>query len=73
MRPIVITVLYIDQSPRQVRIGLTLSVDADVKELREVLSKDTGIEASQLLLVEIDSLSFQKTFSYNQPLSAIPN
>jgi len=73
MRPIIVTVLYIDQSPRQVRIGLTLPVDADIKELREVLSRDTGIETSQLLLVEIDSLSFQKTFSDSQPLSAIPS
>jgi len=72
VRPVVVTVLYIDQSPRQVRIGLTLPQDADVKELRESLSKDTGIETNQLLLAEIDGLCFQKTFSDSQPLSAIP-
>ena len=71
-RPILVTVLYIDQSPRQVRIGLTLPVDTDIKELREVLAKDTGIDTSQLLLVEIDSLGFQNTFSDSQALSTIP-
>jgi len=73
VRPIVVTILYIDQSPRQVRIGLTLPQDADVKELRESLSKDAGIETDQLLLAEIDGLCFQKTFSDSQPLSAIPD
>jgi len=71
-RPILVTVLYIDQSPRQVRIGLTLPVDTDIKELREVLAKDTGIDTSQLLLVEIDSLGFRSTFSDTQALSSIP-
>jgi len=70
-RPILVTVLYIDQSPRQVRIGLTLPVDTDIKELREVLSRDTGIDTPLLLLVEIDSLGFQNTFSDTQSLSAV--
>lgn len=73
IRPFIVTVLYIDQSPRQVRLGLTLPVDSDVKELREVLSKDTGIEPQQLSLVHIDDLSFQQTFCDSQPLSVIPD
>ena len=71
VRPVVVTVLYLDQSPRQVRIGLTLPVDSDIKDLREALSKDTGIEIDQLLITEIDSVSFQRTLSDGQSLSCI--
>merc|ERR1712218_532880 len=73
VRPITVTVVYMDQSPRQVKIGLTLPQDTDIKELREELSKDTGIDVSQLLLTQIDSLSFQKTFSDNEALTVIPD
>lgn len=71
VRPVVVTVLYLDQSPRQVRIGFSLPVDADVRELRATLARDTGIEACQLLLTEVDSLSFQRTFTDGEPLANV--
>lgn len=71
MRALIVTVLYIDQSPRQVRLGLSLPVESEVKDLRELLARDTGIECQQLCLVDIDDVSFQNTFSDNQPLSVI--
>lgn len=71
VRPVIITVVYLDQSPRQVRIGLTLPVDSDVKDLRESLSKDTGIETSQLLITEINDVSFQRTLNDGQSISLI--
>ena len=71
VRPIVVTIVYLDQSPRQVRIGFSLPVDADVRELRTTLARDTGIEVSQLLLAEIDGLSFQKTFTDGEPLANV--
>ena len=73
MRALIVTVLYIDQSPRQVRLGLTLPVDSEVKDLRELLSRDTGIEQQQLCLVDINEVSFQATYSDSQPLSVIPS
>jgi hypothetical protein len=54
-----------------VRIGFSLPVDADVRELRATLARDTGIEPGQLLLTEIDALSFQKTFTDDEPLSSV--
>lgn len=36
---------------------------ADVKELREVLSSDTGIELNRMLLTEIDDQGFLRTHS----------
>ena len=66
VRPIIITVVYLDQSPRQVRIGLTLPVEADVKDLRESLAKDTGIPTAQLLIAEINDVTFQRTLNDGQ-------
>ena len=39
---------------------------ADVKELREILSSDTGIELDRMLLTEIDGQGFLRTHSGNQ-------
>jgi hypothetical protein len=36
---------------------------ADVKELKEVLSSDTGIDLSRMLLTEIDDQGFLRTHS----------
>lgn len=36
---------------------------ADVKELREILSSDTGIELNRMLLTEIDDQGFLRTHS----------
>jgi len=71
VRPIIITVVYLDQSPRQVRIGLTLPVEADVKDLRESLAKDTGIPTAQLLIAEINDVTFQRTLNDGQAISLI--
>jgi len=71
VRPVIITVVYLDQSPRQVRIGLTLPVHSDVHDLRESLSKDTGIETEQILITEIDDVTFNKTFNDGQSIELI--
>ena len=71
LMPIYVTVLYIDQSPRQVKLGLTVSVDQTVAELRQLLAKDTGISAGQILLTEIGDLSFERTLRDNQPVTVI--
>ena len=67
--PVYVTVLYIDQCPRQVRLGLTASATETIGELRCTLSKDTGIPLGQLLLVEIDGLTFTRTFRDVQPVT----
>ena len=47
----------------QVRLGLCMNGQADVKELRDILSSDTGIELSRMLLTEIDDQGFLRTHS----------
>jgi hypothetical protein len=54
-----------------VRIGFSLPVHADIREVRAALARDTGIEPGQLLLVEIDGLGFQRTFTDGEPLENI--
>ena len=40
-------------------------------DLRQMLSRDTGIDVSQLLLTEIDGLTFKKTFRDSQQVSCL--
>ena len=53
------------------RIGLTLPLDADVRDLRESLAKDTGIPVDQVLIVEIDSVTFKRTLHDGQSVSQV--
>ncbi|XP_015116575.1 ubiquitin carboxyl-terminal hydrolase 31 [Diachasma alloeum] len=66
-----VNVLYTSQQPRQVRIGVSVNQAANIKELREILASDTGIEESHMLLTEVHDEGFHRTFSDCQPLSVI--
>ncbi|XP_074094318.1 ubiquitin carboxyl-terminal hydrolase 31 [Cotesia typhae] len=66
-----VNVLYTSQQPRQVRIGVRANQMANVKELREILASDTGIDESHMLLTEVHDEGFHRTFSDCQPLSVI--
>ncbi|XP_058805808.1 ubiquitin carboxyl-terminal hydrolase 31 isoform X2 [Phymastichus coffea] len=66
-----VNVLYTSQQPRQVRIGVSVNQAANVKELREILASDTGIDDSHMLLTEVHDEGFHRTFSDCQPLSVI--
>ncbi|XP_046408521.1 ubiquitin carboxyl-terminal hydrolase 43 isoform X2 [Ischnura elegans] len=70
-RSIFATVLYLSQQPRQVRLGLALPVQAEVRELRDALSSDTGIEPPHMLLTEVDDLGFHRTFADSQSISIV--
>ncbi len=71
LMPVFVTVLYIDQSPRQVKLGLTVGVHETVGDLRRVLARDTGIPASQILLTEIGKLGFERTLRDQQPVTVL--
>ncbi|XP_034939883.1 ubiquitin carboxyl-terminal hydrolase 31-like [Chelonus insularis] len=66
-----VNVLYTSQQPRQVRIGVSVNQTANVKELREILASDTGIDESHMLLTEVHDEGFHRTFSDCQPLTVI--
>ncbi|KOX78315.1 Ubiquitin carboxyl-terminal hydrolase 31 [Melipona quadrifasciata] len=66
-----VNVLYTSQQPRQVKIGVSVNQTANVRELREILASDTGIDENHMLLTEIHDEGFHRTFSDCQPLSVI--
>ena len=53
------------------KLGVTIGVHETIGDLRSMLSKDTGINSEQILLVEIDSLTFRRTFKDTDPVSVI--
>ncbi|XP_076286240.1 ubiquitin carboxyl-terminal hydrolase 31 [Lasioglossum baleicum] len=66
-----VNVLYTSQQPRQVKIGVSVNQAANVRELREILASDTGIDENHMLLTEVHDEGFHRTFSDCQPLSVI--
>nr|CAD7404748.1 unnamed protein product [Timema cristinae] len=55
----------------RVKIGVSLPIHSEVRELRELLSSDTGISAPHMLITEVDDLGFHRTFSDSQLVSII--
>lgn len=70
-KAVIVTVLYTNQQPRQVKLGLSVPLHADVRDLRELLASDTGIPEPHMLITEIDDAGFHRTFSERQPVSIV--
>ncbi|CAH2037596.1 unnamed protein product, partial [Iphiclides podalirius] len=51
--PLPVNVVYVNQQPRQVRIGVELPPTATMDELRTTLHNDTGIDRDHIILTEI--------------------
>ena len=50
---------------------MSIGVHETIGDLRTMLSNDTGIERGQILLAEIDELTFRRTFKDSDPVSVI--
>ncbi|CAG0918653.1 unnamed protein product [Notodromas monacha] len=70
-RPIFVSIVYLCQIPRQVKLAFSMDCDATVGDLRTVVSNDAGIDRRRVVLVEIDGEGFHRTFFDEQPLKAI--
>lgn len=55
-----ITILYTSQQPKQVKIGVSISQTANIKELREILAGDTRIDECHMLLTEVHEEGFHR-------------
>jgi len=55
-----VNVLYTSQQPRQVKIGVSVNQAANVRELREILASDTGVDENHMLLTEIHDEGFHR-------------
>ncbi|CAG5031542.1 unnamed protein product [Parnassius apollo] len=51
--PLPVNVVYVNQQPRQVRIGVELAPTATMDDLRTTLHNDTGIDRDHIILTEI--------------------
>lgn len=56
--PLPVTVVYVNQQPRQVRIGVELTGAATMDELRNTLHTDTGIDKEHIILTEINEMGW---------------
>ncbi|XP_041978074.1 ubiquitin carboxyl-terminal hydrolase 31 [Aricia agestis] len=52
--PLPVNVVYVNQQPRQVRIGVELKPNSTMDDLRTELHKDTGIDREHIILAEIN-------------------
>ncbi|XP_063533987.1 ubiquitin carboxyl-terminal hydrolase 31 [Cydia strobilella] len=52
--PLPVNVVYVNQQPRQVRIGVELKPNSTMEDLRTTLHTDTGIERDNIILAEIN-------------------
>ena len=46
--------MYVNQQPRQVRIGVELPPNSTMDDLRTTLHTDTGIDRDHIILAEIN-------------------
>ncbi|XP_055848161.1 ubiquitin carboxyl-terminal hydrolase 43 isoform X2 [Episyrphus balteatus] len=66
-----VTVSYVKQHPRQVKLGLTVPAGSPIVALREQLQKDTGIPSNRMVLADISNQGFSRVFFDTQPVSTL--
>ncbi|KAJ8728129.1 hypothetical protein PYW08_016514 [Mythimna loreyi] len=56
--PLPVNVVYVNQQPRQVRIGVELTPNATMEDLRTTLHNDTGIDRDHIIVAEINEMGW---------------
>ncbi|XP_021189529.3 ubiquitin carboxyl-terminal hydrolase 31 isoform X1 [Helicoverpa armigera] len=56
--PLPVNVVYVNQQPRQVRIGVELTPNMTMDELRTTLHNDTGIDRDHIIMAEINEMGW---------------
>ncbi|KAL7736575.1 hypothetical protein ACLKA6_015217 [Drosophila palustris] len=67
---IFVTVVYMKQQPRQVKMGLRVPAGSPIVALREQL-QETGISASRMVLVDLNAEGFTRVFYDTQPVETL--
>uniref|UniRef100_A0A6A7G1W9 ubiquitinyl hydrolase 1 n=1 Tax=Hirondellea gigas TaxID=1518452 RepID=A0A6A7G1W9_9CRUS len=63
LMPIYVTVVYLNQQPKQVCLGMSVVSGSNFDELRATVALDCGLELSSLIITEIDGSGFHRTFA----------
>ncbi|XP_071513208.1 uncharacterized protein [Panulirus ornatus] len=68
---IFVTVVYLNQQPKQVQLGVSIEASAAIRELRKQLAEDCGISAESLIITEVDGEGFHRTFADGASVNVI--
>ncbi|XP_017149037.2 ubiquitin carboxyl-terminal hydrolase 43 isoform X2 [Drosophila miranda] len=68
---IFVTVVYMKQQPRQIKMGLRVPAGSPIVALREQLQTDTGIAGSRMVLVDLNAEGFTRVFYDTQPVETL--
>ncbi|XP_063842463.1 ubiquitin carboxyl-terminal hydrolase 31-like isoform X2 [Scylla paramamosain] len=71
MQAIFVCVVYLNQQPKQVQLGISIENTASIHDLRQQLAEDCGIPATSLIITEVDGEGFHRTFADGSPVNVI--
>ncbi|CAF4563310.1 unnamed protein product, partial [Didymodactylos carnosus] len=69
VKAVFVTVVFLNQSPKQLQIGLCLPITNSVKDVRQAIAQHSNLEPNDLALVEIKSNGFSQLFHDSEPMS----
>ncbi|CAF1315353.1 unnamed protein product [Adineta steineri] len=74
IKPVFITVVFLNQSPKQLQIGLCLPITNTVKDVREAIAQQSNLDPNDLVLVEIQQQNgFSQVFHDTEPITRLTN
>jgi hypothetical protein len=72
IKPVFITVVFLNQSPKQLQIGLCLPITNTVKDVREAIAQQSNLDPNDLALVEIHQQNgFSQVFHDTEPITRL--
>ncbi|CAF1157842.1 unnamed protein product [Adineta steineri] len=72
IKSVFITVVFLNQSPKQLQIGLCLPVTNTVRDVREAIAQQSNLDPNDLALVEIQPHNgFSQVFHDTEPMSRL--
>ncbi|XP_042217507.1 ubiquitin carboxyl-terminal hydrolase 31-like isoform X2 [Homarus americanus] len=71
VQSIFVTIVYLNQQPKQVQLGVSIEANASVRELRKQLAEDCGISTESLIITEVDGEGFHRTFTDGASVNVI--
>ncbi|XP_050685922.1 ubiquitin carboxyl-terminal hydrolase 31-like isoform X1 [Eriocheir sinensis] len=71
VQAIFVCVVYLNQQPKQVQLGMSIETTATIQDLRQQLAEDCGIPAGSLIITEVDGEGFHRTFADGSPVNVI--
>ncbi|XP_051940027.1 ubiquitin carboxyl-terminal hydrolase 43a [Hippocampus zosterae] len=70
-RPMCVTLVFSTKTQRYLRVGLAVPLFGSLSTLRAMVAEEGGISADQVILAELYSTGFQRSFSDDDDLTAI--